>query len=176
MLLRPGEVVGAGKPLLTPGVAQKVGRTLIVLGNGRARLPLVHVEDVVDGLIAAAAGGVPNGALIHLVDPACVTQNDVIADYRRSHPARVVRIPLPAVTLLARAAEALATRLLGRAPIGPRRIRAATSSRVYDCTLAQRLLGWAPRAGVASVFTPAATRVEPVAGPAAGAAIDPAAV
>lgn len=164
IILRPGEVVSEEKPLLTPGVAQRVGGMLVVLGRGRVRLPLVHVADVVDALVAAASAAAENGTILHLVEDAAVTQNDIIAHYRASTdaPPRVIHLPLPFVLFAARVAEAVFTRLLGWAPIGPRRIRAATASRTFDCRLAERLLGWRPRTGVGHLMarTPAGQPVE----------------
>ena len=54
VLIRPGGVVGPEKPLLTPAVAQQLGRLLVVIGDGRLDLGLVHVNDVVDAMLAAA--------------------------------------------------------------------------------------------------------------------------
>ncbi len=152
VLFRPGEVVGPEKPLLTPGVAQRAGRNLVVIGNGGVRLPLVHVSDVVDALMAAAERGIKDGTIIQLVEDVAVTQNDIIEHYLATtgEKRRVIRIPLPAVLALARVMEVLTTKLFGRALIGPRRIRAATASRRFDVSRAQTLLDWKPRHGVAS--------------------------
>ena len=35
VILRPAEIIGPGATFLTAGVAQRAGRTLVVLGNGR---------------------------------------------------------------------------------------------------------------------------------------------
>lgn len=155
VILRPGEVVGPEKPLMTPGVAQRAGRTLVVIGDGKVRLPLVHVSDVVDALMAAADRKIQDGTVIQLVEDVTITQNDIIEHFRAASPDRhrVIRLPLRFVLALASAIEIAATRVLGRSPIGPRRIRAATASRRFDCSVAKRVLDWQPRVGVASVFT-----------------------
>jgi nucleoside-diphosphate-sugar epimerase/predicted dehydrogenase len=177
IILRPGEVVGPEKPLLTPGVAQRIGRNLVVLGNGSVRLPLVHVSDVVDGLLAAATADVRNGTIVQLVEGTGVTQNDIVAHYLATsgERCRVWRVPLPAVLVLATLVEVFAIRVLGWAPVGRRRIRAAAASREFDCERAKRTLGWMPRKGVSSAFGgalrhPASTtaRPEPAVGPAVG--------
>lgn len=154
VLLRPGEVVGSDKPLLTPGVAQRAPGALVVLGSGRVRLPLVHVSDVVDAAIVSARAMVAHGSVFQLVDDSSITQNDIIAHYLTTtgDRRRVIRVPLFIVLALATAIEALGKRILGWAPIGPRRIRAATTSRTFDCSLAAEQLGWTPRAGVRSAF------------------------
>jgi nucleoside-diphosphate-sugar epimerase len=152
VLFRPGEVVGPEKPLLTPGVAQRAGRTLVVIGDGRVRLPLVHVSDVVDALMTAADRGITDGTIIQLVEDVAITQNDIIEHYLATtgENRRVIRLPLSAVLAMARVMEILTTKVFGRALIGPRRIRAATASRRFDVSRAQTVLDWKPRVGVAS--------------------------
>jgi predicted dehydrogenase/nucleoside-diphosphate-sugar epimerase len=154
VILRPGEVVGPDKPLLTPGVAQRAPGAFVVLGNGRVRLPLVHVQDVVEALVSAASSSVPAGEVLHLVENAGVTQNLIIDHYKATtgDRRRVIRVPLPIVMALAWGVELLGKKTLGWAPLGPRRIRAATASREFDCSRAERLLGWTPRTGVKSAF------------------------
>jgi 2-alkyl-3-oxoalkanoate reductase len=154
IILRPGEVVSEEKPLLTPGVAQRLGGTLLVLGAGLVRLPLVHVDDVVEAVLLAGSAEVESGTIVHVVEDTGVTQNDIIASYQAAsdRPPRVVRLPLPFVLFAARVAEVIFTRLLGSAPIGPRRIRAATASRRFDCRVAEQALGWRPRTGMAHLM------------------------
>jgi nucleoside-diphosphate-sugar epimerase/predicted dehydrogenase len=156
IILRPGEVVGPEKPLLTSGVAQQAGGSLVVLGNGRVRLPLVHVSDVVDALVAASTADAPSGTIVHLVEDTTVTQNDIIAHYLKTsgRKRRVIRVPMPIVMALASVIEISGKRILGWAPIGRRRVRAATASRRFDCSAAARVLGWQPRMGVADAFAP----------------------
>jgi len=164
ILLRPGEVVSAEKPLLTPGVAQRVGGMLVVLGSGRVRLPLVHVDDVVDAMVTAGNREWTSGSIVQLVDEVAITQNDIIRDYRASVSKKpmVLRVPLFAVLILATVLEWLTRRLLGRALIGPRRIRAATASRRFDCSRAAAVLGWRPRVGVRAAMTSQARVVDPL--------------
>ena len=155
VILRPGEVVGPEKPLLTPGVAQRAGKNLVVIGNGGVRLPLVHVSDVVDAVVDAATADIPNGTILHLVDAGVITQNDIIAHYLSTtgESLRVIRLPLKLILAVAAVVEVLAKRILGSSPIGPRRIRAATALRRFDCRRAEQLLGWKARVGVAAVFS-----------------------
>lgn len=163
VILRPGEVVGPEKPLLTPGVAQRAGRALVVLGDGRVRLPLVHVGDVVDAVIAAGTRELESGSIVQLVEDVEITQNDIIAHYVEAtgERRRVIRLPLPLVLGLARVVEAATCRLIGRALLGPRRIRAATASRRFDVSRAESLLGWKPVRGVRSILVPAAGATAP---------------
>jgi len=159
VLLRPGEVVSSEKPLLTPGVAQRIGRLLIVIGDGGLKLPLVHVEDVVDALLAAAVVQQARGEVIQLVEDCGLTQVDIIRHYQsRGERYRVIKVPVAVFTALATVVQAVFTAMKRNPPLGPRRIRAATARRTFDCRKAERLLGWQARTGVKAAFGPAADR------------------
>jgi predicted dehydrogenase/nucleoside-diphosphate-sugar epimerase len=153
VLLRPGGVVGSDKPLLTPAVAQRLGSLLVVIGDGSLDLGLVHVNDVVDAMLTAATARIESGTVIQLVEPSSLTQNEVIAHYRsKGLNARVMHIPVWTMVALAATVEKIFG-LMGRgSPIGPRRIRAATTPRTYDCRRAADLLGWKARTGVRAAF------------------------
>jgi nucleoside-diphosphate-sugar epimerase len=154
VILRPGEVVGAEKPLLTPGVAQRLGNVLVVIGNGRLKLPLVHISDVVDAAISAASPDVKAGSIVQLVEDCGVTQADIIAHYRSiGHQYRVIHVPIPVLMAVATVVEAVFKRLGRNAPIGRRRIKAATSQRAFNCLRASQVLSWAPRAGVRAALS-----------------------
>jgi len=148
VLLRPGEVIGSGRPLLTPGVAQRVGRLLVVIGDGRLKLPLIHVEDVVDAMLAASRAPLEPGTIIQLVEDCGLTQNDIINHYKEARGYRVVHVPRWMVLAVAGLVETVC-RWTGRPePINRQRIRAATAQRTFDCRKARRLLDWNPRTGV----------------------------
>jgi nucleoside-diphosphate-sugar epimerase len=146
VILRPGQVVGGGAPLLTAAVARRVAGMLVILGDGTLPLPLVHVDDVVDAILAAARAPFLDGSVFHLVDAERVTQNDVAR--RAAGRSRIVHVPLPLAHLLALGVEGLAG-LGGRpAPLSRYRLRSALAPIAFDCTAARESLGWRPRVGV----------------------------
>jgi nucleoside-diphosphate-sugar epimerase len=153
VVLRPGEVVGAGATFLTPGVAQRVGRALVVLGDGETAVPLVAVEDLVDALMAAIDGPF-DGTVVHVVDPRRVTQNDLVARYAAAarEAGSVVHVPRPVVTLAAFLAEVSCLAMGRQAPLTRYRVRSALASRTFDCRKAAEVLAWRPRVGVASAL------------------------
>jgi 2-alkyl-3-oxoalkanoate reductase len=154
VILRPGEVVGAEKPLLTPGVAQRIGNLLVVIGNGRLKLPLVHVSDVVDAALAATASDVRAGSVLQLVEDCGVTQADIIAHYRSiGQRYRVIHVPIAVLMALAAVVEVIFKKLGRNAPIGRRRIKAATTQRAFNCLRAAEVLSWTPRAGVRAALS-----------------------
>jgi predicted dehydrogenase/nucleoside-diphosphate-sugar epimerase len=156
VLLRPGEVVGAEKPLLTAGVAQRIGSTLVMFGSGGMKLPLIHVADLIDATLAATDPSVSNGSVIQLVDDCAVTKAEIVESYKtRGENYRVIHVPIAALLVAASMIEAIFRRMGRNAPIGRRRILAATTPRTFDCTVAARVLGWRPRVGVRAAFATA---------------------
>jgi predicted dehydrogenase/nucleoside-diphosphate-sugar epimerase len=146
VILRPGQVVGGDAPLLTPAVARRVGGALVVLGDGSLALPLVHVEDVVDAILAAARSTAFDGSVFHIVDAERVSQNDVARV--AAGAARIVHVPRGVAYALALGVEGVAA-LAGRsAPLSRYRLRSALAPMAYDCTAARERLGWQPRLGV----------------------------
>lgn len=150
VIVRPAEVVGRGAAFLTAGVAQRIGRTLVVFGDGQLTVPLVAVDDVLDALMAAAEAGPFDGTIVQLVDPAAISQNEMVARYQAATGGtwRVVHVPRPIVWLMGAAAEVLFG-LVGRtAPLSRYRAASALAPRLFDSSRAKDLWGWQPRVGV----------------------------
>ncbi len=149
VILRPAEVIGS-TPLMTSGVAQRVGARFVILGNGRLNVPLVHVEDVIDAMILARNSSAAVGSILHIVDRAEVTQADLVEHYMKVHGERrpITRVPMPIVMALAFGVQCLARVLRRDAPLSVYRLRSATADRRFDPTRAEQMLGWTPRIGV----------------------------
>ena len=156
VILRPGQIVGPGAPLLTPAVARRVGRTLVILGDGTLTLPLVHVDDVVDAILAAGRTASFDGSVFHIVDAEHITQNDVARLVAGS--SRIAHMPLPLAYLVALGVEGLARLARRPAPLSRYRVRSALAPMAFDCTAARDRLGWRPRVGIGSALANAGSR------------------
>lgn len=113
------------------------------------KLPLVHVDDVVEGLVAAAARPGVCGSIFHLVDPTPVTQRDYIArcQSEASRAPRVNYVPRSLFLALGTVLD-IAAKMLGRnLPLTRYRVR-SINELTFDCSGAQRRLGWEPMTGV----------------------------
>jgi len=150
IILRPGEVVGAGAPLLTSGIAQRRGGRLIVLGDGSLRVPMVYIDDLLDAIWLAERSNAYKGSVFHIVDPISLTQNELLGQYlaATSEQLRIIHIPRPVVFALAGMVQVLARSLRRPAPISIYRIRSALAPRSFDCRAAEVDLGWLPKVGV----------------------------
>lgn len=157
IVVRPAEVIAAGAVFPSPGVAQRVGKMLVVLGDGRVPVPLVAVDDLVDALVAASRGPF-DGTVVHVVDPEPMTQNDIVARYLATQHGRgrVVHIPAQVVAFAASVADLLFRAVGRQAPLTPYRVKSALASRVFDGRKAAAVLGWQPRIGARRALDDAA--------------------
>jgi len=144
--LRPGQIYGRAMPLLTPAVARRVGRRWLVLGDGTVRLPLVHIDDVVDAILSAAKSTLDASQVVQLVGAETPTQNELL-ERALSQDASIVRIPRWLVFAAGKCIETM-FRLMGRqSPFGVYRLKSALARRTFR-SVAAPLLGWSPRVGV----------------------------
>ena len=102
IILRPGEVIGPDRPFLSGAAAIDAGKRLVVLGNGRSTLPVIWVEDLVDAIMAAADSDRFDGAVVNLVDPEPLTQDDVAKYYLAATGKRQIDRPFSAFATLFR--------------------------------------------------------------------------
>ncbi len=150
VILRPGQIFGGGIPLINGAVARSInflgaGRWL-VLGDGKARLPLVYIDDVVQAIVAAIDRRITNGEIIQIIDPEPVTQEDVLAAAGGATP--ILRIPRRLVFALGKLSEIPFAAIGKQSPVGAYRLRSALARLHYESDRAEKLLGWRPLVGV----------------------------
>jgi predicted dehydrogenase/nucleoside-diphosphate-sugar epimerase len=154
VILRPAEVLGDGPPRISAGVALKFGKRLIVLGDGRSLVPMIYVGDLVDALLLAERSPIRDGSVFHLVDPAEITQNDLIERFRASteDDLRVIHAPRWLVRLAGLAGDCFGAITRRRLPISSYRLGSACAVRRFNCDQAAGVLKWMPRVGVSAVL------------------------
>jgi nucleoside-diphosphate-sugar epimerase len=147
VILRPGEVLGHGGPVLTPGVGLRIGQHVATFGRGLDLVPLVAIDDVVDALLLAAHTRSASGEVFHLVDSTPVTQRELARSYLALQEARGRVLMLPPVMLYVAAIsiEALCSLLKRSAPFSRYRVKSLLARRRFDGTAARDRLGWTPR-------------------------------
>ena len=146
VILRPGQIFGGGIPLVTGAVARGAGSRWLVLGDGTLELPLVHIDDVVEAIVASVHRRITDGSIIQLIDPEPVTQRDVLelAGGGRT----IVAIPRAVVFALGKLSEYPLKALGKQSPIAGYRLRSALARLHYHSDRASRLLGWMPRSSL----------------------------
>lgn len=150
VVIRPGQIFGPGAERVAPnGVIGIAGRWVRV-GLDDPEIPLVYVDDVVDGLLLAATRPEVAGKVFNLVDPARVRLGEFL-DAAARWPGRtpgVVRMPR-GLLLAMSSAIALLGRLLKRdMPLTPYRVRSLRPLANFDLTAAREALSWTPAIGV----------------------------
>jgi len=146
VILRPGQIFGGGIELISGAVARNVAGRWLVLGDGKLELPLVYIDDVVDAVMLSIERKLITGEVIHIVDPAALTQDDVLA--LAGGARSIVRVPRAIVFALGRLSE-LPLRAIGKpSPIGVYRLKSALARVRYESDHARKVLGWTPRVGV----------------------------
>ncbi len=145
VILRPGQIFGGGIELISAAVARNVGGRFVILGDGKLELPLVYIDDVVDAVMLAVDRTVTGGEIIQIVDPAALTQDDVLS---LTGTKATLRVPRSIVFALGRLSE-LPLRVLGKpSPFSLYRLRSALARIHYRSDRALQVLGWSPRVGV----------------------------
>ena len=150
VILRPGQIVGPGAERVTPNGTLAIAGRWIAVGPRSQTLPLVYVDDVVDGLLLAAGSPDATGRIFNLVDPHTVAQGDYLgmAKARLGSELRLVRLPVGVFLTLAAGIELLG-RMIGRSmPLTRYRARSLRPLANFDTTAAHATLGWMPRTGL----------------------------
>jgi predicted dehydrogenase/nucleoside-diphosphate-sugar epimerase len=146
VILRPGQIFGGPLPLINSIVAFRAGARFVVLGSGRVRIPLVYLDDVIDGIVAVIDRRLTSGEVIHLIDEEHLDRLQILALAEPGRP--VVRVPQRTVEAAGRVSESALARLGRQSPLGPYRLPFILADARFESDRAARLLGWRPRVGV----------------------------
>lgn len=142
VILRPGQIFGPGAESVTPNGVIKLAGRWIVSGNGSRKLPLVHVDDVVEALWLAAKSPQAAGQTINLVDPTPVDQNQYLAHLKPAAP--ILRVPEWLLITAAYGVEILGKLLKRSVPLTRYRVRSLKPLHPFDIHQANTLLPWKP--------------------------------
>jgi len=143
--LRPGLLYGPGK---RPPVARQsfsVAGLKLLLASPSYRLPLTYVDNVADAVLLAATTDAAAGQAFTIVD-ANTPQDEYVGLYRAASGEhwRPVFLPVGAVAAGAWVMERALRLARRRSPVTYHQVRRATVGAVYDCSKAERILGWRP--------------------------------
>ena len=149
--LRPGIIYGRGRNFVARISRAVGGRLRVVFGSPRMHVPLVHVADVVDAVLAAVSRTGRGTRPVNVVGPDSPTQAEYLAlrQRRGGDGARPVYLPMSAARFAGRR-KAQGTRF--GVPGGrnlPYCLAWATQDVTYDLRPAAAELGWTPRIPVA---------------------------
>jgi dihydroflavonol-4-reductase len=146
-IVRPSPIYGEGDLRflkLYRGIARGA---FVMIGSGKPKLHLVHIDDLVDGILLCSTAEAALGEVFILAGPEAPTLEELvrlIADALGVAPPRR-RIPVWPVMAAALICESLCVPLRIDPPLHRRRVGFFTHHREFDCSKARRLLGYAPK-------------------------------
>lgn len=144
VFIRPGVIYGEGGPAMSSRVGIRALGWFASLG-GSCLLPLTHVDNCADAVVAAALRGAP-GAVFNAVDDDLPSCNEYLGQYRRQvEKLRVLRLPYALLMLGARALQSYSLRSKGQLPaiLTPYIVRSMYRPLKYS-NAALKAIGWKP--------------------------------
>lgn len=150
-VVRPSPIYGEGD-LRFLKLYRAIARGLFVMiGSGTPKLHLVHIEDLVEGIILTSTSEAALGQVFILAGPQAPTLNELVGHIARALGVAAPRwrVPLWPVKSAGLLCESVCVPLRIEPPLHRRRVAFFTHHREFDCAKAARLLGYAPRVGPA---------------------------
>ncbi len=150
VIVRPGAIYGEGD-LRFLKLFRSIGKKrFLMIGPGTTRLHLVHVQDLVDGILLGARVEQALGETFLLAGPDAPTLNEIVARacevFGISPPK--LRVPVWPVYAAGWLCEMVCVPLRIDPPLHRRRVGFFTHHREFDIAKARRLLGYSPRVGM----------------------------
>jgi nucleoside-diphosphate-sugar epimerase len=146
-IVRPGPIYGEGDLRFLKLYRAVASGLFVMLGSGTPKLHMVHIDDLVDGILLCGTSDAALGEVFILAGPDAPTLNEIVR-----HIARALgvaeprwRIPVWPVKAAALLCESVCVPLRLDPPLHRRRVAFFTHHREFDCSKAVRLLGYAPK-------------------------------
>ena len=149
VIARPGIVIGRGGSPFHWGVGMWWHDAVCqIWGEGRHKLPLVLVEDVANGLIAAMERPGIEGKSFNLVADPCLSAQEYLDELDRAGGMKIQRIATPILRFylmdMMKWAVKVAVRHPERRMPSYRDWESRTAQARFDCSAAKTELGWKP--------------------------------
>jgi nucleoside-diphosphate-sugar epimerase len=141
-IIRPGDVYGPGSRPWTLLPLEELKRNRFILpARGRGIFSPVYIDDLVDGIVAAAQSPAASGGVFSLTDGTAVTTSEFFGHYAKLLHKRLPTLPTPIATRLASAAS-LAAR--GHTEVNASAALYLARSGTYSITRARQTFSYSP--------------------------------
>lgn len=146
VIFRPGAIYGEGDTRFLKLFSAVAKRRFVMIGSGQTRLHMVHVEDLVDGIMLCGTRKEALGETFILSGPQAPTLNEIAALIAKAtHVAPPsLRIPVWPVYGAGWLCEMLCVPFGIDPPLHRRRVGFFTHHREFDISKAMQRLGFAP--------------------------------
>ncbi|MGH8200239.1 MAG: NAD-dependent epimerase/dehydratase family protein [Steroidobacteraceae bacterium] len=146
-IVRPGPIYGEGDLRFLKLYRAVARGVFVMIGSGMPKLHMVHIDDLVDGILLCSTSPAALGEVFILAGPQAPTLNDIVRHIARSLGVAEPRwrIPVWPVKAAGLLCESLCVPLRIEPPLHRRRVAFFTHHREFDCSKALRLLGYAPQ-------------------------------
>jgi nucleoside-diphosphate-sugar epimerase len=149
VIVRPGIVLGRGGSPFHWGVGRWWSDAVCeIWGEGRNKLPLVLVEDVAAGLIAATHADNIEGQSFNLVADPCLSAQEYLDELDRAGKMKIQRHATPIIKFyladMIKWVVKVAVRHRESRMPSYRDWESRTGKAVFDCSAAKTVLGWNP--------------------------------
>jgi dihydroflavonol-4-reductase len=150
-IVRPAAVYGEGDLRFLKLFRSIQNGRFVMIGSGRTRLHMVHVDDMVQGLVLAGKEEAAIGEIFLIAGPEAPTLDELAAAIAATLrvPRPRLRIPVWPVYAAGALCEALCVPLRINPPLHRRRVGFFTHHREFDISKARARLGYVPRVSVA---------------------------
>lgn len=148
-IVRPGDVYGPRSRAWAVIPAELIrARRFTLPDGGRGIHSPVYIDNLVDGVVLAAASPDAVGQVFTLSDGIGVPYREFFAPYAELVGRRLITLPSPVAIGAAAVVQQLARLAPGDNDINPRSARYLLRRGTYSNEKARRVLGWEPRIGV----------------------------
>lgn len=145
-IVRPGDVYGPRSRAWALLPAEMIrDRRFVLPGGGKGVFSPVYVDNLVDGVVLAAASEEAIGQVFTLSDGVGIANRDFFAPYAELVGRRLRTLPTPLAMAAAAAVQRAARLRPGDNDINPQALRYMLRRGTYSNAKARRVLGWEPR-------------------------------
>jgi nucleoside-diphosphate-sugar epimerase len=148
-VVRPGDVYGPRSRVWAVIPAELIrARRLMLPGGGRGIHSPVYIDNLVDGVVLAAASADAIGQVFTLSDGIGVPYREFFAPYAELVGRRLMTVPTPVALAAATVVQRAARLAPGDNDINRASARYFLRSGTYSNAKARSVLGWEPRVGL----------------------------
>ncbi len=147
VIVRPAPIYGEGDLRFLKLYRAIARGVFVMIGSGRPKLHIVHIDDLVDGILLCSTCDAALGETFIFAGPEAPTLNQLVRHIARALGVAEPRLRIPVWPVKAAGAlcEGICVPLGIDPPLHRRRVAFFTHHREFDCSKAARLLGYAPK-------------------------------